>query len=78
MKIRPEKVQIYDFQGVTRVGISHGVKGKRKLTEGSHQEEFVPETFLSSCIGHAIIFTFYEIVYEAFPFYFPNLQNTSS
>ena len=40
--------------------------------------EFVPETFLSSCIGHAIMFTFYEIVYEAFPFYFPNLQNTSS
>ena len=40
--------------------------------------EFIPETFLSSCIGHAIMFAIYKIVYEASLFYFLNLQNPNS
>ena len=61
-----KKISVRRYEYLKCLGLTTSFSGDR-----AHMTlELVPGTFLSSCIGHVIIFTIYEIVYEASLFYF--------
>ena len=55
-----KKISVRRYEYLNCLDLTTSFSGDRAHTT----LELVPGTFLSSCIGHEIIFTIYEIVYE--------------